>query len=190
MSIIKPFVAELERRFSDRPWFFRLYAAPYRRLVRREVRLARVGRDDTLLSIGCGALPFTAVLAHVLTGARVIAVDIDRNAAERARRLVHRMGRSGMIEVAIADASTAALPSADVALVALQASPKDEIWRNLHRSLRAGSGRAVFRLPRATLVSEYGSFTGEQAAVGRVRHRMPTFDRSVLCVPAKKEAVA
>lgn len=190
MNIIKPLVACLERRFSDRPWFFRLYAAPYWGLVRREVGLAGVGPDDTLLSIGCGALPFTAVLAHVLTGARVIAVDFDRHAAERARRLIHRMGCSDRIEIAIADASTDALPAVDVALVALQASPKDEIWRNLQRSLRAGSGRAVFRLPRVTLVSEYGSFTGERAAVGRVRHRMPTFNRSVLCVPAKREAVA
>ena len=190
MSTIKPLVGALERRFAHHLWFFRLYAAPYRRLVKRELRLAGVKRNETLLSIGCGALPFSAVLAHSFTGARVIAVDVDRAAAERARLLVERMGLSGSIRIVIADASTGRLPPADVALVALQAAPKDEIWRNLQRSLRPGTGRAVFRLPRPGLESEYGSFTGLRAVVGRVHHAMPTFDRSVLCVAANREAVA
>ncbi len=181
MSFIKRHVAALERRWSHRPWFFHLYAAPYRSLVRRELRLAAVGPEDVVLSVGCGALPFTAVLCATFSGARVIAVDIDAEAVEKARVLVHRLGLSPQIEVLVADAAEDSLPAATVALVALQAAPKDLISRNLMRSLPARGGRVVYRLPRAGLEAQYGCFDELEDVVGLVRHRMPTFDRSVLC---------
>lgn len=209
MTVIKPLVAALERRFAGCPWFFRLYTLPYRNLVARELQLAAVDTSDTVLSIGCGALPFSAVLAARLSGARVIAVDIDPVAAAQAEQLVHRLGCAARISVITADAARDRLPDATVALVALQAAPKDAIWRNLQRSLRPPRGRAVFRLPRPALETEYGSFSaaadrhartaGEEAATAGdgtltdgdaapagvlnagIRHRMPTFNRSVLC---------
>ncbi|TVR61225.1 MAG: methyltransferase domain-containing protein [Spirochaetaceae bacterium] len=190
VRLIKPFVAWLERRFANSAWFFRLYSLPYHRLVSRELKLAAVSRIDTVLSVGCGALPFTAVLAHRLSRARVIAVDIDPVAAARAAALIRRLGLSESITVVTGDAATAVLPTATVALVALQAAPKDDIWHNLRRSLDPTQGRAVFRLPRRGLEIEYGRFSNETAVVGRARHRMPTFDESVLCVPHALGAVS
>ncbi|TVR31766.1 MAG: methyltransferase domain-containing protein [Spirochaetaceae bacterium] len=181
MSMIKPLVASLERRFAVRPWFFALYALPYRALVARELQLAAVDQRDTVLSIGCGTLPFSAVLAARQSGARVIAVDVDAAAAAQARELVSCLGLSHRITVITADAAVDRLPVATVALVALQAAPKDAIWDNLQRCLLQPNGRAVFRLARPGLEHEYGVFAAAGAAVAETRHRMPTFNRSVLC---------
>ncbi len=181
MSMIKPLVASLERRFAVRPWVFALYALPYQALVARELRLAAVDRHDTVLTIGCGALPFSAVLAARQSGARVIAVDLDAAAAAQARELVSCLDLSDQITVITADAAVDRLPVATVALVALQAAPKDAIWDNLQRCLLQPHGRAVFRLARPGLEHEYGIFTAAGAAVAETRHRMPTFNRSVLC---------
>ncbi len=183
MKIISHTVAALERAAAERPWFFHLYAYPYRRLVARELDLAGVSSADTVLNIGCGSLPFTAVLAAHLSGARVIAVDCDPQAVRNARAVVARLGLSKRIEVVLADAASDRLPAAEVALVALQAGPKPEIQRNLARSLRraeaagAGETRAVFRLPRRGLEAEYGTLadagpqrTGELSA-GRASMR-------------------
>ncbi len=169
MRIISHTVAALERAAAERPWCFRLYAYPYRRLVARELALAGVSPADTVLNIGCGSLPFTAVLAAQLSGARVIAVDCDPQAVRNARAVVARLGLAGRIEVVRADAASDRLPEAEVALVALQAGPKPEIHRNLARSVRgkggagggAGGTRAVFRLPRRRLEAEYGTLAGE-----------------------------
>lgn len=182
MRIISTAVAVFERLCANMPWFFELYAFPYRALVARELQLAGVRASDTVLSIGCGALPFTAVLTARISGARVIGVDRDRKSALRARRTVARLGLQADVTILEADAASDRLPAADVALVALQAAPKPEILRNLSRS-HAGcdGGRIVFRLPRARLAAEYGTLDSTaQPAAGMVRHLMPTFGRSEL----------
>lgn len=192
MSFIKRHVAALEQRYADKPWFFRLYAAPYSGLVQRELRLARVSSEDVVLSIGCGALPFTAVLCARFTGARVIAVDIDPEAVRKARALIASLGMAEQVSVMVANAATDQLPQADVALVALQAAPKSGIRRNLQRSLPADGGRVVYRLPRHGLEWQYGffdSFDEQRDSAGAVLHRMPTFDRSVLCIEQPAVAV-
>ncbi|TVR72782.1 MAG: methyltransferase domain-containing protein [Spirochaetaceae bacterium] len=184
VSIIKPFVARLERRWAGSRAFFFCYALPYRGVVRREVKLARIGTDDHVLAIGCGALPFTAVLVARMTGARITAVDFDPVAVTDARRVIERLGLGKRITVIEADAARDPLPAAEVALVALQAAPKDSIHHNLLRSLPASRGRALYRLPRRGLEGEYGSFSLDARGCACARHRMPTFDRSVLIEPA------
>ncbi len=183
MSRIKSAVGALERRLAGQAWFFHAYTFPYRALLRRELRLAAVQPDDVLLNIGCGSAPFSAVLAAQFSGARVIAVDMDPRAVTGARSLVAGLGLSSRIEVVLADAANDPLPPASVALVALQAAPKDDIWQNLRHSLSESGnrGRALFRIPRAGLESEYGHFTPGTAVRGEVYHRMPTFERTILC---------
>ncbi len=191
MRVISVFVAALERRLAAQPWFFRLYAYPYRALVGRELRLAGVGARDTVLNIGCGSLPFTAVLVAELSGARVIGVDCDREAVVNARATVARLGLRRRIRIIEADAARDPLPAADVAVVSLQAAPKTAIHANLTRALaRRGGGRAVFRLPRPALEAEYETLSAPVAAHGVVRHRMPTFDRSELYLVAFLRSVA
>jgi hypothetical protein len=177
---IKPFVARLERRCAGNGLFFFCYALPYRGLVRREVVLARIVPCDHVLVIGCGALPFTAVLVARMTGARITAVDFDPVAVADARRVIERLGLGTQISVIQADAARDPLPEADVALVALQAAPKDAIHHNLARSLPTSRGRALYRLPRRGLEGEYGSLSMDTWGCACARHRMPTFDRSLL----------
>lgn len=180
MSSIKPFVARLERRWAGSRAFFFCYALPYRGVIRREAKLARISPSDRVLVVGCGALPFTAVLITRMTGAEIVAVDYDPPAVVEARRVIERLGLEHRITVIEADAAQDPLPAADVALVALQAAPKDSIRRNLERSLPASRGRSLYRLPRRGLEGEYGTLSEEPAGIGMVRHRVPTFDRSVL----------
>lgn len=186
--VIKPFVAALEKRYSSSPLFFSLYALPYRGVVRRELALARVRSGETVLAIGCGALPFTAVLAAQMADVTVVAVDCDRHAVESARMLIGHLKLQDRITVVHADAAVDPLPAADVVLVALQAAPKGAILGNL---LRCGSRphatdnskpRLVFRLPRPGLEREYGTLPEfpRAAAVPSAFHRFPTFDRSVM----------
>lgn len=179
-GVIKPLIAGLERRFYDRVWFFHAYAFPYRALVDREVVLAGVMPGETILHIGCGSLPFTAVLAARLTRSPVIAIDCDADAIRRATTVVRRLGLERQIHLCCADAACDQLPSAEVALVALQAAPKEAILANLRRCLHPRSGRAVLRLARPGLEGEYGHWPLLPASPPTTWHHMPTFDRSVL----------
>lgn len=180
MNIIKPVVAWLEHRWGENRFWFFWYALPYRGVIRREVALAEISSRDHVLAIGCGSLPFTAVHVARMTGARVTAVDCDSAAVEKAQSLVARLGLAHRISVIHGDAACDPLPPADVALVALQAAPKEHIRANLRRSIPAGHGRVVYRLPRNGLVGEYGTLRYSSCTCSSARHRMPTFDRSIL----------
>ncbi|POR05606.1 hypothetical protein AU468_00055 [Alkalispirochaeta sphaeroplastigenens] len=200
MQIIKPLVATLEKLCASSRTLFWCYAAPYRGVVAREIALARIGEGDRVLAIGCGSLPFTAVLVATLARAQVVAVDIDPVSAGKARTLIARLGLSSRIQVLAGDAASLPMPRAEVALVALQAAPKKEILDNLAGSLPRGSGRVLLRLPRPGLEGQYGMegtcfLEGQYGlgspedfapSLGAVYHAMPTFDRSVLvALPAE-----
>lgn len=173
-------VALFEQICGENTLFFSLYALPYHRVVARELSLGSVHADDHVLAVGCGALPFTAILTATLTGARVTGVDCDANAVIKARRLVEILGLSAQVSIHHGDAAHDLLPSADVALVALQASPKDKIHQNLQRSLPTPGGRIIYRLPRPGLEREYGCFMCPRENWRHTSHNMFTFDRSVL----------
>ena len=182
VRVIPNLVAAMEHRCGGSRYLFDAYAFPYRALVQRELRLAKVDRSETIMHIGCGSLPFTAVLAARLSGARVIAVDRDHAAVCNARRVVRRLGLTGHgggnITIIHAEAGSDDLPRADVVLVALQATGKRAILDNIART--TGASRVVFRLPRPGLEADYGTLGGVLEPAGVCRHRMPTFDRSAL----------
>ncbi|MBK5936515.1 methyltransferase domain-containing protein [Halorhodospira halophila] len=182
MRLIAPGVAALERWSARWPLLFHLYAWPYRRLVARELRLAGVVPGERLLHVGCGALPFTAVLAARLGGARVIAVDRSAAAVAGAQAVVAHLGLAGegpgRVRVLCADAAADALPEVDVALIALQACPRTSILANIRR--QRAPARILFRLPRPGLEGQYGAAPDGETAAGSCRHGMPTFDRTAL----------
>ncbi len=64
---------------------FWLYHNLYKHVVKKEVELARISQEDTVLNIGCGAIPFTALHIVQMTGAKVIALDKDPEAVSKAR---------------------------------------------------------------------------------------------------------
>ncbi len=182
MRIIAPFVAAFEHYCAGNRFLFHLYSLPYRALVKRELSLAATTPSDTIMHIGCGSLPFTAVLAARQSGARVIGVDCDAHAVENARNIVDFLGLSGSgpgaIDIVCADAATDPLPQASVILVALQAGPKDAVYDNIRRSIPDAG--MIFRLPRGGLETQYGTLDPRRLPDGVCRHAMPTFDRSEL----------
>ncbi len=155
---------------------FKLYMLPYGRVVRREVALARIEGEDVVLNVGCGSLPFTAVLVARLTGAKVVAIDIDPEAVEAARRVVSMLGMDESIEVLHADGLGPIPRRYTKALVALHVSPKDVAVRNLI----SGGPAVVLRMPRGSLSVSYGADAMRLDPKEHVSHLMPTFDRSLL----------
>jgi len=155
-----------------------LYSRPYRQVVRREMELASVNSDATVLNIGCGAVPFTARFVVQQTGAGVIAVDTDSRAVDRASRLVQTWGMADRIELRHVDATKLLDVDFDLALVALQAQPKTAIFERL--SEIAPAGRAIFRRPAAGYQDHYDALPEQPRPAAYVEQDMKTFDRSVL----------
>jgi len=176
MKVIQSFTSSLEKTMYDNPSFFEMYALPYEGVVKREIELGDITSEDTVLNLGCGALPFTAVHIVQLTGARVHAVDKDTNALKRAKKIVDYLGLSEDISF-FEDDCLRELPTIfDKALVALQVEPKNRVLENL---ISEEEGSVIVRAPRDGFEETYGEMPDFEPT-DEVEHNMLTFDRSLL----------
>ncbi|MDQ2048872.1 hypothetical protein RBH26_00065 [Natronolimnohabitans sp. A-GB9] len=182
---MKHLVASLEKTCTSTPLLFDLYVRLYRTVVRREIALGEIDATDRVLNVGCGAMPFTAALIARETGAYVYALDRDESVQPRTQRNLDRAGVANSVEVVFGDGTsvdtdtTVPLEEIDVAVVAVQAEPKDEIVRHL-RALENGPERIVVRQPRPPFAGEYGALSESFDPDDATSHRMLTFGRSVL----------
>ncbi len=178
--------ARWEKIASSSATLAELYCLPYREVVRREIVLAGIRPGQTVLCVGCGAVPFTAVHLSRLGLVKVEALDCDPSAAAAARDCVQRLGLDTEIRIWHADAAEVIPADFDAAIVALQAEPKGEILEML---LAAGASEAgiVFRSASASFGGQYDELPSRYRPHGWTRQNMRTFDRSILYrIPAKR----
>lgn len=177
-------VAWMEKVCSAWPPLAELYSRPYLETLRRELDMAGVNGDDILLQVGCGAVPFSAIWAARHCGCRVWALDLDEKAVVKAQSLVRRLGLDDRIRVLHRDASREVPSGFTVALLSLQAAPKEDILRCLARA--EPRARLVARQPREGLENLYGAVPREWPVQDEVEQSMGTFRRSLLLVPAAR----
>lgn len=157
----------------------RLYAMPYRRVIENEIRLGKIGPEDVVLNIGCGAVPFTAIYLATLSGAQVYAMDIDPKAVLLARKCVGNVGLASKITVLESDGAETFDKPFTASIVALQAAPKTRIMGGMKKAAAPGA-RFIFRLASTPYREHYDALDVSRPADSLVAQPMRTFDRSVL----------
>jgi len=177
--MIKSVASWLEKVCSRSRCLTELLGRPYLRAVRNEVRLARIAKSDRVLSVGCGAVPFTAIHVARLTGALVVALDHDPQAVELARRCVARLGLDKLVTVEHCDGSEWGGEGFDVAIVALQACRKNAVLSCLCAEDH-GPRRVIVREPGRAFRTLYDDSVIGWPVSGQVRQNLRTFDQSVL----------
>jgi D-arabinose 1-dehydrogenase-like Zn-dependent alcohol dehydrogenase len=179
MKIIPKLVAFLEKRVALNRALVSLYTNYYHQVIDNEITLATISVRDRVLNIGCGAIPFTALLIARKTGAKVWAIDCDESAALIARQCVASQQLEHLVTVIHLDGAEEIPFDFDVAVVALQAKPKKEILENLYKS-GSVQARIVFRQPRPELAHQYDLLPAQPRFCGCIKQGMATFDKSVL----------
>ncbi len=178
MGSLPKAVQLLEKTWTVSPLMQKIYSAPYRLIVGREVKLAGIKEGDRILSLGCGAIPFTAIFLHQLTGNPVTAIDIDPVALEKAQGLLGQKRLTG-IRLMAANGALVDLSGFSVIITALQAEPKEKILANFFQTAPRGA-RIVFRVPRGIFSSSYDSLPGGYKPEKEITQPMLTFGKSVL----------
>ncbi len=107
-------------------------------LVKNEIRLANISRDDNVLFIGSGPLPITALLLHKFAGCHVDCYDRDRKAAITSIDVARRLGSSG-IHIFNEHGESLASNQYSAIVIALLAKPKGKILRRLWKICRSGT---------------------------------------------------
>ena len=177
--IIAPIVKNIEKIISSFSVLSEVYAKPYLKVIKSEIDMAEIKSNDKVLSIGCGAVPFTAVYIAKLTGTKVVAIDSDKNAINKAKKFVSDNKVDHLIDVKHINGANVKARDFTVAFVALQARPKEQIILNLLKT--TNNIKIVARRPLKKLSNEYDMLPGSYNYENICFHNsMKTFDASVL----------
>ena len=145
------------------------FATAYRGLVQQ----AQVAPDDTVLVVGCGGVGLSAVMIAVASGARVVGVDVDPDALQRATAL----GAVATVDVRGLSASLADEAVADAApgfRIAVDATGRPDAIdlslrtlrpRGIHVQIGLVSADPVLRVSR--IISKELAFVGSHGMAAR-----------------------
>lgn len=176
---MKNFFTSLEKfSCSFYPMFY-AYHNYYRNVMRKEIELANITSKDIVLNIGCGSVPFTAIHIAQITGAKVIAIDKDKEAVMKAKKALKRYGLEKNIEVKLSDGIKEELMDFTVAVVALHVKDKVAMLEKLLKAGKPG-GRIIFRQPVDSYKEEYGYLPSKYIPSAVAYQSMKAFKESYL----------
>jgi len=75
------------------------YLNLYTDLVQKEIKMAGITSSDSIIVIGCGALPSTTLIISMKTNAKIIAIDKDKKAINEAKIFLSNKNMNSKIEM-------------------------------------------------------------------------------------------
>ena len=153
-KLITGFTQGMEILAGKNKYLYKLIAKYYRSIVINEVKLAGINADDTVLCVGGGPCPFTGILLHEYSGARVTIIDNDNRCIACSREVVESLGYEDDIEIKFKDGTEICPKDYSVVHLALQVSPILQVVQQLERNCSLGT-KILIRQPKEHLASVY-----------------------------------
>lgn len=117
----------------------------YKKFLRAEARMARLQKGDSVIFLGCGPLPLSAIILAKEYGVKVTGIDICPRCCALAKKIIKRLGMEENITILQADARD--IPAdAKVVWIAALTHPKSAILENLSKGNPTIIARTAFGL--------------------------------------------
>jgi len=121
------------------------YINLYGPLVLNEITQAKISKTDNVLVVGCGAVPSTAILLYNKTGANITAIDIDKRAVKKAKKLINRKKYHKYIQINHSDIKNYELISRhSVIIIAKQVEKTDDLLNIIYKNSK-NDVKIIFR---------------------------------------------
>jgi len=134
---------------------YRVAARYYQDVIEKESVLASITKDDHILCIGGGVCPFSAILFHQATGAKVTAIDSNAECIPKARQVIDGLGIGGDVRMFCQDGGADTdLTQYSVVHLALQVAPMDKVFEQVERQVAVGT-RILIRRPKKSVDGAY-----------------------------------
>jgi hypothetical protein len=111
--------------------FADLYTGYYQDMIRDESSMAGISSSTSVLHIGCGAVPNTAVTLARLTGAKVTAVDNDPNAVKKAICYVKQVQMQKLVHIKTGDGVAYPVQNFGIIILSLGVEPIGKVLRHI-----------------------------------------------------------
>jgi 2-polyprenyl-3-methyl-5-hydroxy-6-metoxy-1,4-benzoquinol methylase len=150
----------IEKQAAKAGRFYEFACGYYRDVVQKEAVLANICEDDHVLCIGGGICPFSAILFHQITGARVTVVDNNELCIPLAKQVIKRLGLGEKVRVLYKDGAGTDINFADYSVVhlALQVSPMEQVFSAVESQILPDT-RLLVRRPKKQLNNAYSQAT-------------------------------
>jgi len=175
LSSITRLTQKIEYFASEKNLIFHLVSRYYHDVVRREVDLANITKDDNILCIGGGFCPFSAILLHQKTGAKVTVIDSNSICIPKAREVVQRLGLDDHIHLECQEGCCKGLSLEEFTIVhfALQITPMEYVFAEVEKKVNPGT-RLLIRRPKEHLSKMYCKLSKTVLACCRfISHNKP-----------------
>jgi len=119
--------------------------------------LADVTKDDHILCIGGGICPFSAILFHQSTGAKVTVIDNNEACIPLAERVIERLGLGEYVYVHHQDGACDGVCLSDYSVIhmALQVDPIEYVFSQIEKNAAPGT-KLLIRRPKTALRAVHG----------------------------------
>ncbi len=100
-------------------------------LLRKEINLGSINKQDHVLFIGSGPIPITAILMHQFSSARVDCGEKNSASADLSKKVINKLGYTDSINIINQEGVDIDCSQYSVILVALLAKPKDALLKSI-----------------------------------------------------------
>lgn len=185
---ITKFTRQIELLATKNKFIYFFVSLYYRFLVKREAILARIDEDDRVLCIGGGMCPYTAILLHKYTKAKVTVIDNDKVCIEKSKCFLHHLGMDG-IDVSYSDGACVNCSDYTVIHIAMQITPKEAVVDQILKMAQDGA-RVLARMPKNSFEGFYSNLSkGRSLFDTHVKHSfLSNVDNTSICVVNREPA--
>lgn len=107
--------------------------------VKKEIKLANLSRDDKIIHIGCGAIPYTAAVLAKKTNAYITGIDSKHQTIDIANVYLKKHNLLDKITIEHGDGTTYDVSKFDTVIISYGISRQDLVLRHVLSSIKKGA---------------------------------------------------
>lgn len=134
---ITDFTYKIENQAIKTGIVYKIACEYYRSVIQNEISLANITEKDHILCIGGGICPFSAILFHQLTGAKVTVIDNNAACIPKAKEAISRLNISEKVKVfhQFGDSSELVFSDYTIVHLAVQVCPMKDVFSTVKKKI-------------------------------------------------------
>lgn len=133
------------------------YMNLYEDIVRKEIEMAKIKSSDSIIVIGCGALPSTSILISLKTKAKIVALDKDKKAIIQAKNFLSNINMNEKIKLKHANGLDYPIEEFDVIILLYGVKNIVKIFNYLYNNIKSDT-RIIVRTNNEVNINLFKNF--------------------------------
>jgi len=140
------FLLRTIEKFLATNFFGKIYTKFFEKMTLDEFEMVKIREKEKILHIGCGAIPNTLLILANHFNASFVGIDRDKEAVEKARKMVKKYGLEKKIKIEEGEAISYPLSTFDIIIISLGVEPREKVFGRIRKEMKDGA-RIIARKP-------------------------------------------